>query len=83
MNAIAAPMRAALRAACCQATRAIREGQGECLGPSGTASEKIGAQARLKKNSADAHAGPLLPLWTSSAPRSPPQLKNAPEGTFR
>ena len=43
----------------------------------------IGAQARLKKNSADAHAGPLLPLWTGSAARSPPQLKNAPEGTFR
>ena len=56
--------------------------KGECLGPSGRASEKIGAHARLRKNSADAHAGPLLPLWTGFAARSPPQLKERPGGHF-
>ena len=81
MNAVALPMRGA---SACQANPCdSQRRKGECLGPSGTASEKIGAQARLKKNSADAHAGPLLPLWTGFAARRPPQLKNAPEDTFR
>ena len=43
----------------------------------------IGAQARLKKNSADAHAGPLLPLWAGFAVEARRSSNSAPEGTFR